>query len=91
MSYRTISYTTCHRCKGENDRGSQRTCKSCHALIQREHREKKARGVDELVSRVYKLEEQLAVALARAVAAEAQLVVFRALREVSRETRSVAA
>lgn len=89
--YRTISYTKCHRCEGINDRGSQRTCKACHAIIQQEHRAKKARELDELVSRVYKLEDALAVALARAVAAEAQLVVFRALREVSRETRSVAA
>lgn len=88
--YRTISYTTCHRCKGENDRGSQRTCSSCHRTIQTEYREKKKNAAGELQNIVLKLQEQLAVALARAVAAEAQLVVFRALREVARGTRAAA-
>lgn len=88
--YRTISYAKCHRCEGINDRGSQRTCKACHAIIQQEHRAKKARALEDLTQHALYLEEQLAVALARAVAAEAQLVVFRALREVARGTRAAA-
>ncbi len=86
MAYRTVSYAKCHRCEGANDRGSQRTCSSCHALIQREHRAKKARETEEIQNRVLELEGALAVALARAVAAESIIAARGISREVWRGT-----
>lgn len=85
MAYRTVNYAKCHRCGNANDRGSQRTCSSCHVLIQREYRASKRNQIE-------MLEEALAVALARAVAAESKLAALGlgAPREVARKTFSMA-
>lgn len=88
--YRTINYAKCHRCEGANDRGSQRTCSSCHRTIQTEHREKKKREAIELLQKVQELEGALAVALARAVAAESILASLRVSRHTSREIERAA-
>ncbi len=80
MSFRIVNYAKCHRCGNANDRGSQRTCSSCHRIIQTEYRVRKR-------SHIEYLEGALAVALARAVAAESKLAATKPIsREVSRET-----
>lgn len=92
MPYRTVSYARCHRCEGPNDRGSQRTCKSCHVIIQKEYRERKAHLIDALQQKVMELEDALAVALARAVAAESIAAArsFSETRHTSYEAQRVA-
>lgn len=84
MPYRTVSYAKCHRCKGDNDRGSQRTCKSCNKIIQKEFRDAKKKEFDWLRNRVAYLEAKYAETLAKLTAAEA-LMDSMALRKVSRE------
>ncbi len=84
MAYRTVNYATCHRCKGANDRGSQRTCKSCNAIIQREFREARAKELAYLRERVAYLEDRNVKISQQLGQAEALLDSY-ALRKVSRE------
>ncbi len=85
MPFRTVSYAKCHRCKGDNDRGSQRTCTDCNRTIQKEFREAKKREMHFLRDRNEYLELKNAELLARLIAAEAVADSYR-LRKGSRET-----
>lgn len=89
MPYRTLNYATCHRCKGENDRGSQRTCSSCNRIIQKEFREERKRELSLLRDRVLYLEGKYAETLAKLIATEA-LLDSMSLRKVPRQTASAA-
>lgn len=90
MAYRTVNYATCHRCKGANDRGSQRTCTECNRTIQKEFRENRRRELETLRARNEYLELRNAELLAKLVAAEAIADSFR-VRKVSREMGTAAA
>lgn len=87
-----MTYDTCSRCKGSNDRPTQRECRACHNTSMKKYRAEKLKAtvdlnklLDRLEAENARLVDENAVLLGKLVAAEAIAAAF-VPRGISRET-----